>query len=165
MNKELALPPGYRLRLASESDSNLLFELFCSSRAELAFLPLPKAQLEQLLRQQYEWQQEGYSSQYPDAVNWIIGTQSGVVGKIALHQSVGLVHIIDFIIAPDWRNQGIGSTVLGALKKYVASNSCVLRLSVDRQNFHAKRLYLREGFIVNQTSETHEQLLWSAINQ
>lgn len=165
MNKELALPPGYRLRLARESDSNFLFELFCSSRAELALLPLPRAQLEQLLRQQYEWQQQGYSNQYPDAVNWIIETQSGAVGKIALHQSVGLVHIIDFIIAPDWRNRGVGSTVLGALKKYVTSNSGVLRLSVDRQNFHAKRLYLREGFIVNQASETHEQLFWSEIDR
>ncbi len=165
MKNEFILPSGISLRLANSNDGHFLFTLFCSARTEFAFLPLPKAQLEQLLRQQYEWQQQGYASQHPDSNDWIIESPAGPVGKVMLFQSSSLLHIIDFIIAPDWRNQGIGSTVLGALKKYVASNSCVLRLSVDRQNFHAKRLYLREGFIVNQTSETHEQLLWSAINQ
>lgn len=165
MNKEITLPPGYGLRVAGEGDSNFLFELFCSARAELALLPLPKAQLEQLLRQQYEWQQKGYSSQYPEAGNWIIEAQSGAVGKITLLQSTSLVHIIDFIIAPEWRSRGVGSTVLDALKKYTASNSGVLRLSVDRQNFHAKRLYLRQGFVVSQASDTHEQLFWSEVNQ
>jgi ribosomal protein S18 acetylase RimI-like enzyme len=165
MNEELVLPPGYALRLASEGDSDFLFELFCSARSELALLPLPKTQLEQLMKQQYEWQQKGYSSQYPDANNWMIETQSAVVGKVTLLQSASMVHIIDFIVAPEWRNRGVGSTVLNALKKYVARNSTVLRLSVDRQNFHAKRLYLRLGFAISQTSDTHEQLYWSSTNQ
>jgi ribosomal protein S18 acetylase RimI-like enzyme len=151
--------------VAGEGDGNFLFELFCSVRAELTLLPLPKAQLEQLVRQQYEWQQKSYTDQYPGAENWVIETQSGAVGKIMLHRCATVTHIIDFIIAPDWRNRGIGSTVLGALKKYIASNTGVLRLSVDRQNFHAKRLYLRQGFVVSQTSGTHEQLIWLANNQ
>lgn len=164
MNKVFGLPAGITLRLASSTDEKLLFELFCSARPELSLLPLPQAQLEQLLRRQYEWQQKGYASQYPDADNWMIETPTGAVGKITLLQSADLVHIIDFIIAPVWRSQGIGSAILGALKNHVANNSCVLRLSVDRQNTHAKRLYLREGFAVSQTSDTHEQLSWFPVD-
>lgn len=161
---QLVTPAGYSLRLAGTEDENFLFGLFCSARTELALLPLPKAQLEQLVLQQYEWQQKGYASQYPDARNWIIEIHSGPVGKIMLLQAADLVHIIDFIVAPDWRSRGIGSTILVALKDYVAAKAGVLRLSVDRQNMHAKTLYLRHGFVVSQTSDTHEQLVWSLNN-
>jgi len=165
MNNELILPPGFSLRLAGPDDEHFLRALFCSMRTELTLLPLPPAQLEQLIRQQYEWQQKSYASQYPDAENWIIGVHSGAVGKIMLHSSASLVHIIDFIIAPDWRRRGVGSTILGALKNNVGAKSGILRLSVDRQNVQAKRLYLQQGFVVSQTSDTHEQLVWSLINQ
>lgn len=165
MNNELTLPPGYTLRLARPDDGDFLFALFCSTRTEFALLPLPKAQLEQLIRQQYEWQQKSYISQYPDAGNWIIETQSGPVGKIMLSQLASLVHIIDFIVAPDWRSRGIGSIILAALKQYVEIKAGVLRLSVDRQNAHAKRLYLRHGFVPGQLTDTHEQLFWSPNNQ
>jgi len=161
MNNELTLPPGYTLRLARPDDGDFLFALFCSTRTEFALLPLPKAQLEQLMRQQYEWQQQGYANHYPDAGNWIIETQSGPVGKIMLFKQVSLVHIIDFIVAPDWRNRGIGNTILAALKDYVETKAGVLRLSVDRQNIQAKRLYLRHGFVVSQISDTHEEMVWS----
>lgn len=161
MNNALTLPLGLTLRLAEPDDGDFLYGLFCSARPEFALLPLPKAQLEQLMRQQYEWQQKGYASQYADVESWIIENPSGMVGKIMLHTSAGLLHIIDFIIAPDSRGLGIGSAILEALKQYVARNSGVLRLSVDRQNTHAKRLYLRQGFAVSQVSDTHEQLSWS----
>lgn len=81
------------------------------------------------------------------------------------HGASACVHIIDFVIAPEWRNRGLGSTVLAALKKYAAANSALLRLSVDRQNVQAKRLYVRHGFVERQVTDTHEQLFWAAINE
>ncbi len=165
MNNELAFPPGFALRLVSVADEIFLFDLFCSSRPELALLPLPQAQLEQLMRQQYDWQQKGYANQYPDANTWIIENHLMSIGKITLFETTGLTHIVDFIIAPDWRSQGIGSTILEALKNYVANKSSVLGLSVDRQNFNAKQLYLRCGFVVSQIFDTHEQLFWPPIDQ
>lgn len=165
MTHELMLPPGFNLRVAGPQDEQFLRALFGSARPELALLPLPPAQLEQLITQQYEWQQKSYLSQFSTAENWIIETQSGPVGKIMLHRSESQVHIIDFIIAPDWRSRGVGRTILVALKHYVELTACALRLSVDRQNIRAKRLYVQQGFIVSQTSETHEQMVWSAINR
>ncbi|HTF95045.1 MAG TPA: GNAT family N-acetyltransferase [Cellvibrio sp.] len=161
MKHELMLPPGFHLRIAESQDDQFLHALFCSARPELASLPLPVAQLEQLIRQQYEWQQKSYLGQFPDAENWIIETQSGPVGKIMLHRSASQVRIIDFIIAPDWRRRGVGSTILVAVKNFVEIGSGTLHLSVDRQNIHAKRLYVRQGFVVSQTSDTHEQLTWT----
>ena len=165
MKHEFALPPGFHLRFAEVHDEQFLRALFGSARPELASLPLPPAQLEQLIRQQYEWQQKSYVGQFPDAENWIIETQSGPVGKIMLHRSDNQVHIIDFIVAPDWRRRGVGSTILVALKNYVELEARALRLSVDRQNIQAKRLYLQQGFVVSQASDTHEQMVWPSNNQ
>lgn len=164
MKHDFILPPGFNLRLAEQQDEQFLRELFCSARPELALLPLPNAQLQQLLSQQYEWQQKSYLSQYSAAETWIIETLQGPVGKIMLHRSESQVHIIDFIIASEWRGREVGRTILTVLKHYVTLTARTLRLSVDRQNIRAKQLYLQQGFVVSQTSDTHEQLVWSAIN-
>lgn len=165
MNNEWVLPPGMDLRLAGNDDEEFLLSLFCSARPELAVIPLPPAQLRLLMRQQYELQQRDYTSRYPHAEHWIITMNAETVGKIMFERSAVALHIIDFIIAADWRKRGVGSTVLGALKAYVDTKACVLSLSVDHQNAHAQRLYQRLGFIKKQSTDTHEFLTWSPIHQ
>ncbi len=165
MNNELVLPPGLHLRLTGPDDEHFLRTLFGSVRTELALLPLPPAQVEQLIRQQYEFQQQGYANYYPHAEHWVITSHSEPVGKIMLDRSTPAVHIIDFIIAPDWRKRGVGSTILVALKAYVDANAGVLSLRVDHQNPHAKRLYQRLGFAMKQSTDTYELLVWSPGNQ
>lgn len=168
MKRELILPPGLNLRLANEGDERFLFTLFCSARPELALLPLPPSQLEPLIRQQYQLQQRGYAQRFPQAEHWIIETPAGTAGKIMFEQSATGIHIIDFVIAPEWRGRGLGGSILAVLKNYVvlmnneAGGDYLLSLSVDRQNNNAKRLYLRCGFVVGQTSDTHESMVWAS---
>ena len=161
MSNEWELSPEHCLRLAGQEDEAFLWSLFCSARPELGLLPLPPAQLTQLIRHQYELQQRGYRHQYPQAENWIIATQSAPVGKIMFERSSSAVHIIDFIIVPEWRGRGVGRSILNALKEYVRAKSGVLSLQVDRQNINAKRLYHQLGFVKSQSSDTHEFLVWS----
>lgn len=165
MGNEWVLPPGMNLRLAGNDDEEFLLSLFFSTRPELAFLPLPPAQLTLLMRQQYELQQRDYTNRYPHAEHWIITMDSKSVGKIMFERSTSALHLIDFIITPDWRNRGIGSTILVALKACIDANAGVLSLSVEHHNTHAKRLYQRLGFIKKQAFETHELLVWSSTNQ
>jgi len=161
MNNEWVLSPGLGLRLVEKDDEEFLRLLFISARPELGLLPLPPAQLTQLMRQQYELQQLGYLNQYPQLEHWIIATQSGSVGKIMFERLPSAVHIIDFIIAPEWRGRGIGRSILTALKAHAEAGVGVLSLRVDRQNINAKRLYHKLGFVMSQSSDTHEFLVWS----
>ena len=165
MGIEWVLPPGLDLRLARNDDQEFLLSLFCSARPELALLPLPPAQLMLLMRQQYELQQRDYFNRYPQAENWIIVAYSGPVGKIMFERSTATLHIIDFIIAPDWRKRGIGRTILVALKACIDTKPGVMSLCVEHQNIHAKRFYQRLGFEKKQSFDTHELLTWSPINQ
>jgi len=161
MSNEWELSPEHSLRLVEQEDEEFLCSLFCSARPELGLLPLSPVQLAQLIRHQFELQQRGYRHQYPQAENWIIATNSAPVGKIMFERSSSVVHIIDFIIAPEWRGRGVGHSILTALKEYVGAKSGVLSLQVDRQNINAKRLYHRLGFVMSQSSDTHEFLVWS----
>src|SRR6187402_1667302 len=112
MSNEWALPSGLNLRLAGNDDEEFLLSLFFSARPDLALIPLPPAQLTLLMQQQYGLQQRDYANRYPNAEHWIITTDSKPVGKIMFEKSTGKLHIIDFVIAPDWRKRGIGSTIL-----------------------------------------------------
>lgn len=165
MSSEWVLPPGLDLRLARIDDEEFLLSLFCSARPELAFLPLPPAQLALLMRQQYELQQRDYTNRYPHAEHWIITVSAEPIGKIMFERTAAALHIIDFIIAPDWRKRGMGSSILAALKDYVDTKAGVLSLCVEHQNTHAQRLYQRLGFIKKQSTDTHELLAWSPISQ
>ncbi|UUA74058.1 GNAT family N-acetyltransferase [Cellvibrio sp. QJXJ] len=158
MEKNIFLPAGICVRLADATDDAFLFSLFCEARPELAYLPLPPAQVETLLAQQYQLQQRGYANQYPTARNWIIECESQVVGKIMLAELVNFIHIVDFVIAFSWRSRGIGSAVLNAAKHYASAQSLGLSLQVERQNIAAKRLYTRIGFNVCQLTATHEAM-------
>ncbi|HSC67512.1 MAG TPA: GNAT family N-acetyltransferase [Cellvibrio sp.] len=165
MNHKFTLPPGVNLRLAGADDEPFLRELFCSIRTDLALLPLPQAQLEQLIRQQYDWQQKGYASQYSGAENWIIENQSVAVGKVTLHRAASRMHIIDFIMTQERRGQGLGGAILRALQSQVNADGGILSLRVDRQNLRAKQLYQRLGFIKEQSTDTHELLVWPSLIQ
>src|SRR5688572_5051195 len=165
MSSEWVLPPGLDLRLARVDDEEFLLSLFYSARPELAFIPLPPAQLRLLMRQQYEMQQRDYTSRYPHAEHWIITMNAETVGKIMFERSAAALHIIDFIIVPDWRKRGLGSSILAALKGCVDTKVGVLSLCVEHQNIHAQRLYQRLGFIKKQSTDTHELLAWSPISQ
>jgi len=160
MKNELALPPGFNLRLVQAGDEPFLQYLFCSARPELSLLPLPQEQLASLIRQQYEWQQKSYASQYPNATCWVIEVDSEAVGKIMFVHSDAGVHIVDFIIAAASRGRGIGSTILTAFQNHVDIGNTSLSLSVDRQNIRAKQLYQRLGFSLSQSTGTHEQMIW-----
>ena len=160
MENKLVLPPGFNLRLAQVNDEFFFCSLFCSARPELSVLPLPQEQLEALIRQQYEWQQKSYASQYPNATRWVIEVDSEAVGKIMFAHSDAGVHIVDFIVAPLNRGYKIGSTILIALQNYVDIGDTSLSLSVERQNSRAKQLYQRLGFSLSQSTDTHEQMIW-----
>ncbi|MDF3014031.1 MAG: family N-acetyltransferase [Cellvibrio sp.] len=165
MENEWMLPSSLNLRLAGNDDGEFLLSLFCSARPELALLPLPPEQLTLMGRQQYEFQQQGYANYYPHAEDWIITADSKAVGKIMFDRSTPTVHIIDFIIAPDWRGRGVGSAILAALKAYVEARADVLSLRVDHRNSHAKRLYQRLGFVMKQSANDHEFMVWLPIKQ
>lgn len=62
-------------------------------------------------------------------------------------QARPLINIHDFIVAPEFRNQGIGHFLLRAIINYAVDNNfCRVNLEVREDNLSAKSLYRKMGF-------------------
>jgi RimJ/RimL family protein N-acetyltransferase len=160
MFTDLSLPLSLGLREAKQEDLAFTETLFASTREYLYQMPVPKAQVDFLIKQQFLMQQTSYSTSFPSAETFIIEFDCVPVGKIIISNSRDSLHIIDIAFINNMCGKGFGSAILQAIKKVAARESRPLRLVVDQQNSQAKKLYLRLGFIVIESSETHDTLLW-----
>jgi len=84
----------------------------------------------------------------------LVAEQKGVIIGYLLYQtSLALNHIAHIAVAPGHRSQGIGSTMIFALKD---SHPCsALSLNVRRGNVQAQKLYQELGFAHVRTNQQH----------
>lgn len=154
-----SLPFPLALRSATSADSSLLEALFRSAREYLARLPLPREQLDLLIEQQYSLQQNDYARRWPRARCFVIEHAGTGIGKLHLHEDDTQLHIIDFVLVPQWRGQGLGTAILRAVQD--AAGQRRVTLAVDRHNAGAQRLYRRLGFEVEAVSDSHQSMCWT----
>jgi ribosomal protein S18 acetylase RimI-like enzyme len=151
---------GINVRLANDDDAEVMAALFYSTRPTFYRLRLPQTTVDMLLQQQYQLQQMSYKSHYPSAKDYILLVQTQVIGKLTLVTNPQYLHLVDFVITPDIRGKGFGSAVLEALKHDAETLQIPIRLSVALDNPRAQALYLKQGFIVQTVSETHQSMHW-----
>lgn len=160
MFTDTPLPFGLTLREMQPQDSAFTETLFASTRDYLYLMPVPKSQIDFLIKQQLLMQQASYSTTFPLAETFIIALHSTPVGKVILNNTSESLHVIDIALMNNMRGKGFGSAILRALKKVAIRELRPLRLAVDQQNSRAKKLYLQLGFILTESSTTHDTLLW-----
>lgn len=161
MVTDLPLPFGLALRALQPQDQAFTEALFASTRDYLYQMPVPKSQIDFLIKQQFLMQQTAYSASFPLAETFVIELHSTPVGKIILNNTSASLHVIDIALMGNMRGKGFGSAILRALKKTAVQASRPVRLAVDQQNARAKKLYLELGFILTESSATHDTLLWN----
>lgn len=160
MFTDISLPFGLGLREMQRPDQAFAEALFASTRDYLYNMPVPKSQIDFLIKQQFQMQQTSYAASYPQAETFIIELYAQPVGKIILNQAADNLHIIDIAFVSNMRGKGFGSALLRALKMCAMEQKQPLRLAVDQQNSRAKKLYLDLGFTQSESSTTHDTLLW-----
>lgn len=158
---DISLPLGLELRVMQLQDQAFAEILFFSTRNYLYQMPIPKDQLDILIRQQYLMQQASYAGSFPSAETFIVELYSKPIGKIVLNNNKANLHIIDIALIDSIRGKGFGRALLRAFKAYAVQQGQILRLAVDQQNTRAKKLYLELGFTVVESSTTHDTLRWS----
>lgn len=161
MFADISLPFGLSLRLMQPQDQSFAEMLFIATRDYLYQMPLPKDQIDFLVKQQFVMQQVSYTSTFPSAETFIIEQYSQAIGKIILNNTDASLHIVDVALLVNMRGKGFGSAMLRELKKIAVQHSRPLRLAVDQQNYRAKKLYLELGFVLVESSSTHDTLFWN----
>lgn len=144
-----------QVRSVESSDDPFLFQIFCSSRPELAFLPEP------LLQMQFRAQAMSYKSQYPGAEHRLILMEGRPSGRILVDRSGERLHLVDIALLPEARGRGIGTALLHALQAEAGVAGLPVRLSVYEAN-PARRLYERLGFRVTGNQPPYLMMEWLA---
>jgi GNAT superfamily N-acetyltransferase len=140
--------PAIRLRRADSDDEPFMRHLHRIHRgSEFAAAALPKATLEALLDQQFRAQSSGYAVRFPDAITLVIVRQDEPVGRLILAIGDRTWRMVDILLLPSMRGQGIGTDIIEAVANAARAKAASdFVLSVLAINAAARRLYLRLGF-------------------
>jgi ribosomal protein S18 acetylase RimI-like enzyme len=137
---------GVTLRQAQQSDRELLYGIYASTRTEeLAVVPWSDEQKAAFLRMQFDAQDRHYRQHYPEAAYLVIESGGQAAGRLYVHRSEREIRILDVALLPAQRGRGIGGGLLRELLAEGDRDGKVVVLHVELQN-PALRLYERLGF-------------------
>jgi ribosomal protein S18 acetylase RimI-like enzyme len=136
-----------QFRPISEEDHTFLYSLYASTREdEMAQTGWTDLQKEDFLKQQFTAQHTFYMEQFSTAQFLIILKESKAIGRLYIDHRSDEIRIIDIALMPEYRNKGIGKSLLTDIIKDANEADNPIRIHVERYN-PALHLYERLGFI------------------
>lgn len=140
-----AMPPAFTLRPAEASDDAFLFELYVSTRQDIASVLPPGPQRDMLLRMQWQAQRRDYAARHGHGRHELVLVEGEPAGRRWVAQSERELRLVDVALLPRFRGSGLGTALVRALQEEAAGAGVPLRLSVTKDN-PARLLYARLGF-------------------
>lgn len=152
-----------QLSPAEAGDTEFLYQVYAGTRQdEVAAWGLEPVQQAMFLRMQFEMQRRAYALQFPGAEEYIISLEQGErVGRLILYRMEGMTRIVDIALLPQWRDRGIGNSLLTELQREAAASGSGLCLNVWGDN-PAQHLYRRLGFVITAETGTGYSMEWHA---
>ncbi|ADU48599.1 GCN5-related N-acetyltransferase [Intrasporangium calvum DSM 43043] len=134
------------LRSVEPADGPFLVALYASTRVtELAALTWDAATMRAFLAQQFAAQAASWSTTFPDLDRLLVVVDGRRAGRLYVHRSPTLLHLVDIALLPALRGRGIGSVLLDRLIAEADAVGIPTTLHVARDN-PARGLYERFGF-------------------
>ena len=149
-------------RPVNAGDRAFLYRVFVSSREEeFALLDWPMQKVEELLRQQFELQTQGYGSMFPDAEHLVILLDGEPAGRVLIHRGDREIRMVDIAILTSFRRRGIGRAIVERLKEESRRSAKPLRHHVYRGELGAIRFYFALGYSIAVIEDTGFQMEWA----
>lgn len=151
-------------RAAGADDASFLAALFRDDRrAIFAAAVLPEAMLDLLLAQQYRAHEMGCARDFPQARREVIvldGVPAGRLTTAEETQASGrCLRVVDVVLRPERRGEGLGSALFAALIAEAASAGFNrITLSALRHDAAVQRFYRRLGFVETGGDEVYAAL-------
>ena len=140
MQKSLTLRP------ICSNDDSLLFRIFQTVyEPDFEALDIPADQFTDLLRIQFNAQQQQYRRRYPDADFDVVLCDDKPAGSMCALRGPDRFALIDISLLPEYRNRGIGSELVADLISQARIAGKAVDAHVRRGN-PAGRLWQRLGF-------------------
>lgn len=151
------------LRAVAAGDEAFLLKAYGSIRAdELAQVPWSEAQREAFLKMQFDAQQLHYQTHNPEATHDIIILDAHAIGRLYVARRDQEIRILDLTILPEYRNRGIGTSLLKNLMTEAVRAGKPLTIYVESYN-PSYRLFKRLGFYkIEEDDGVNHLLEWRA---
>jgi len=134
------------LRDTLPEDEPFLLEVYASTRAqEMAQVPWDDEQRKSFLTMQFNAQHSHYRAQYPEASYSLICRDDLPLGRFYVLRNEEDIRILDLTLLPEYRNGGIGTSLLRDLLEEAAQSGKRVRIYVETYN-PSLRLFERLGF-------------------
>ena len=143
------------LRPAIDTDEQFLRSLYYNVRApELALVPWSEEQRVQFANSQFDAQTSHYRIHYSTASFDIVEVDNIPAGRFTIDYGSSEITIVDMALIPEYRNQGIGTSLLLPLlaRSERENKKIVLHVEVFNPAMH---LYGRLGFNITATDNVY----------
>jgi GNAT superfamily N-acetyltransferase len=148
------------LRPKAPGDGPFLLGLYASTRQkELDAVGWPAPVREAFVTMQFNAQQQGYRSAFPNGDFSIILLRDQAVGRIVIDRAEPAYRLVDIALLPAHRGHGLGGTLVQSLMREATAAHRPVRLSVIKGQ-RASRLYQRLGFANTGDDGFREQMEW-----
>ena len=149
------------LRPIEPADQPFLLELYAATRAEeMALVPWPQDLKDAFVRSQFAAQQSHYQKVYPDATHEIILSGAEPVGTLHVARLISEIRIVDLVVRPDRRKQGIGTKLVKRLQVEAGRAGKPLKVYLEFFNSQLP-MFERLGFVKGETPGMHVLMEWS----
>ena len=134
-----------KLRPVTPEDNDFLYKVYTSTREDITQLGWDEEQKEKFLRLQFMAQHMQYKAQFGTAEFQIILADATPAGRLYINRSEDEIKIIDIALLPEFRSNGMGSSLLKQILAEAKQKRIPVRIHVQQSNpaFH---LYQRLGF-------------------
>lgn len=153
------------LRPVRAGDEDFLYRVYASTRMdEMAQVDWSAEQKEAFLHMQFQAQTTHYRAYYPHAEHQIIQRENSTpIGRLIVDRSNDSMLLIDIALLPEYRNIGIGTTIIQDLMAEAAHTHRPIILHVEIFN-PAMTLYDRLGFIKTAEQGIYHEMIWKPDN-
>jgi ribosomal protein S18 acetylase RimI-like enzyme len=134
---------AFGLRPAQPADADFEYELYASTRDDLR--PLGAEVFDGLVGMQFRAQSMSIRLEHPGAERQIVIVEAAPAGRLIIDVSGNHLEVIDIALLPEYRGQGIGTSILRSVLSRADRLGRAVRLHVEKQS-RAVRLYERLGF-------------------
>ncbi|MGA1790009.1 MAG: GNAT family N-acetyltransferase [bacterium] len=149
------------LRPIIPEDKDFLYLVYASTREEeLAPLGWNSDEKEKFLRMQFNAQHRFYQERFSNAEFQVICLDSRPIGRLYVDRRGDEIRIVDIALLPEYRNSGIGTSLLEALLAEAARKGLPVRIHVEHFN-RALHLYKRLGFVISGENGVYYLLEWT----
>ena len=136
---------AFALRAAVPADADFEHFLYASTRDDLR--PLGPEVFDGLVGMQFRAQTMSIRLDHPHAERQIVVVEDVSAGRLITDGSGDHIEVIDVALLPEFRGQGIGTSLLRGVLAKADQLGRAVRLHVEKQN-RAVRLYERLGFSI-----------------